>query len=78
MGEAAELTLGDVERVRGGSGRVRIMGAEDPSYREASADTMKLLLPVRRGASDDELVLRMRPNQIATRIGAAARQAGLS
>ena len=39
---------------------------------------MKLLLPVRRGAGDDEPVVGMRPNQIAARIGAAARQAGLS
>ena len=38
-----------------------------------SADTMKLLLPIRRGAGEDELVLGMRPNQIAIRISAAAR-----
>ena len=77
VSEAAELTWGDIERVRGGSGRVRVRGAEETGYREVSADTMKLLLPVRRGAGDDELVLGMRPNQIAIRIGAAARQAGL-
>ena len=53
------------------------MGAEETSYREVSADTMRLLLPNRRGAGDDELVLGMRPNQIAIRIGAVARQAGL-
>ena len=45
-------------------------------YREVSADTMRLLLPIRWGAGDDESVLGMRPNQIAARIGAAARQAG--
>ena len=77
VSEAAELTWGGIERLRGGSGRVRVLGAEQTSYREVSADTMKLLLPVRRGAGDDELVLGMRPNQIAIRIGAAARQAGL-
>ena len=77
VSEAADLTWGDIERLRGGSGRVRVLGAEEASYREVSADTMKLLLPVRRGAGDDELVLGMRPNQIAIRIGAAARQAGL-
>ena len=77
VSEAADLTWGDIERVRGGSGRVRVRGAEETGYREVSADTMKLLLPVRRGAGDDELVLGMRPNQIAIRIGAAARQAGL-
>ena len=56
---------------------MRVMGAEETSYREVSADTVKLLLPVRRGAGDGESVLGMRPNQIAARIGAAARQAGL-
>ena len=77
VSEAAELTWGDVERVRGGSGRVRVVGAEETDYRVVSADTMKLLLPIRRGEGDDELVLGMRPNQIAIRIGAAARQAGV-
>ena len=77
VGEVAELTWGDMERVRGGSGRVRVVGDGETSYREVSADTMKLLLPVRRGAGDDDLVLGMRPNQIAIRIGAAARQADL-
>ena len=77
VSEAADLTWGDVERQRGGSGRVRVVGAEETGYREVSADTMKLLLPVRRDAGDDEPVLGMRPNQIARRIDAAARQAGL-
>ena len=77
VSEAAELTWGDIERVRGGSGRVRVVGPEATDYREVSTDTMKLLLPVRRGAGDDDPVLGMRPNQIATRIGGAARQAGL-
>ena len=73
VSEAADLTWGDVERVRGGSGRVRVVGPEETGYRDVSADTMKLLLPVRRGAGDDEPVLGMRPNQIARRIDAAAR-----
>ncbi len=77
MSEAAALTWEDIERVRGGSGRVRVGGTGEDSYRVVSADTMKLLLPIRQGAGDDELVLGMRPNQIALRIGAAARQAGL-
>ena len=42
-----------------------------------SADTMRLLLSTRHGAGDDELVLGMRPNQIAIRICAAAKQASL-
>ena len=78
VSEASELIWGDIERLRGGSGRVRVMGVEETGYRVVSADTMKLLLPTRRGTGDDELVLGMQPNQIAIRIGAAARQAGLS
>ena len=77
MSEAADLTWGDVQRIRGGSGRVRVVGAGETDYREVSADKMKLLLPVRQGVSDEEPVLGIRPNQIATRIATAARQAGL-
>ena len=75
VSEASELTWGNVERLRGGSSRVRVMGSEETSYREVSADTMRLLFPIRWGGRDDEPVLGMRPNQIAARIGAAARQA---
>ena len=42
-----------------------------------SAETMRLLSSVRRGAEDDGPVLGLKPNQIASTIGAAARQAGL-
>ena len=77
VSEAADLTWGDIERVRGGAGRVRVAGDGETGHREVSADTMKLLQPVRRGAGDDEPVLGMRPNQIGRRIDAAARQAGL-
>ncbi len=77
VNEAAALTWGDVERVHGGSGRVRVEASGETSYRVLSADTMKLLSSVRRGASDNEPLLGMRPNQIAIRIGSAARQAGL-
>ena len=74
VNEAAALTWRDVARVPGGSGRVRV---GDTDYRVVSADTMRLLSSVRRGAGDNEPLLGMRPNQIAIRIGAAARQAGL-
>ena len=74
MNEAAALTWGDLERVPGGSGRVRVA---DTDCRVVSADTMKLLSSVRLGAGNNELLLGMRPNQIAIRIRAAARQAGL-
>ena len=74
VSEAAALTWGDLGRAPGGSGRVRV---GETGYRVVSADTMRLLSSVRRGAGDDEPLLGMRPNQIAIRIGAAARQAGL-
>ena len=77
VSEAAELTWGDIERVRGGSGRVHVPGAWDADHREVSADTLKRLWAVRRGAQDEEHVLGMRPNQIGRRVDAAARQAGL-
>ena len=74
VSDAAALVWGDLERVPGGSGRVRV---GESGHRVVSADTMRLLSSVRRGASDNEPLLGMRPNQIAIRIGAAARQAGL-
>ena len=42
-----------------------------------SADMMKLLLPILRGAGRVEHVLVMRPTQIDIRIGAAVRQTRL-
>lgn len=77
VSEAAELTWGDIQRVRGGSGRVHVVGADEADHREVSANTMKLLSPIRRGAEDHDPVFGMRPNQIGRRIDAAARQAGL-
>ena len=77
VSEVAELTWSDIKKVRGGSGRVRVAGADEADHREVSADTMKRLWAVRRGAEDDAPVLGMRPNQIGRRIDAAARQAGL-
>ena len=50
VSEAAALTRGDVRRMRGGSGRVRVGGATETECREVSANTMGLLLStVRRG-----------------------------
>ena len=74
VSEAAGLTWGDLERVPSVSGRVRVA---DTGYHVVSADTMRLLSSVRRGTGDDEPLLGMRPNQVAIRIGAAARQARL-
>ena len=69
VSEAATLTWGDLERVPGGSGRVRVEASGETSYRVVKADTMKLLSSVRRGAGGDETLLGMRPNQIAIRPG---------
>ena len=41
VSEAASLTWGDVKLVRGGTGRVRVGGEGEDSYRVVSADTMK-------------------------------------
>ena len=76
VSEAAALTWGDDRCQRDGSGQVRVGGADELECREVSADAMRLLLSIRHGAGDDDLVLGMRPNQIAIRIGAVARQAG--
>ena len=73
-GEAAELMWGDLELARGGTGLVRV---EHAGYRALSADTMSLLLAIREDAGYGDPVLGLRPNQISSRIGAAARQAGL-
>ena len=75
--QAVALTWKYVRRLRGGSGRVRVDVADETQYREVSADTRRLLLSVRHGAGDDDLILGMRRNQIAARVGGAARQAGL-
>ena len=77
VSEAAASAWADAECVRSGSGRVCIWGGGEDNYRVVSADTMKLPLPVRRGAGKAELVLAPRPDQTAIRIGAAAREAGL-
>ena len=74
VSEAAALIWEDIDQVNGGSGRVRV---GETGYRVVSAETIRLLLSVCRGAGDADLVLGLRPNQIALRIGAAARQAGL-
>ena len=67
----------DVRRLCGGSSRVRLCGDDENEDRGLSADTRRLLLLIRHGAGDAELILGMRPNQITFRIGAAAKQAGL-
>ena len=50
-----------------------VSGGGEDNYRVVSANTMKLLLPIRI-ARQAELVFSMRPNQIAIRINAASRQ----
>ncbi len=76
VNEAASSTWGDLERVPGGSGRVRV---GEVRFRVVSADTMKLLSLVRRGAGDGDPLLGMSTqpcSHVAIRLSAAARQAG--
>ena len=75
--EASKLTWSDIERVRGGTGRVRVRSTGEPEHRIISSDTVKLLSSIRRGAGDDHSVLGLSSSQIAVRIRDAASQAGL-
>ena len=74
VSEAAMLVWSALEVVPDGSGPVRV---GQSGYRVVSTDTMWLLLLLRQGAGDDEPVLGLQPNQITSRISAAARGAGL-
>ena len=74
VGEPAELFWRDLEQLPDGTGLVRV---GDASQRVVSSHTMGLLSSLRMDAEDDDSVLKLRPNQISQRIGAAARQAGL-
>ena len=57
----------------GGSDRMHVVGVDEADHREVSTNTMKLLLPIRRGVEDLEPVLGIRPNQIGRQIDAAMR-----
>ena len=78
--EATLVRWADIESAEDGSGSVVVRGTDglgEPERRFISPDTMELLAEVREGASDDELVIGLMPRQLTTRIGSAARQAGL-
>ena len=78
--EATQVRWADLEHAPDGSGRVAIRdtdGLSEPDYRFVSADTMSLLAEIRGGSGDDERIITLQPRQLTTRIGAAARQAGL-
>ena len=75
--DAAFLRWGAIERRDDGTGRLRLREDDAAVSRTLSADTMRLLDSVRSDAGDDIRILGLRPNQISTRIGAAAKQAGL-
>lgn len=77
VSEAAALTWGDILPEMEGTGLAVVRSDREREYRVLSSDTMRLLRMIRHGAADSEPVLGMRPNQIAARIGVAARQAGL-
>ena len=74
VGEAAMLVWADLDVEPDGSGYVR---DGQSGYRVVSKDTVRLLSLLRQGAGDDEPVLGLKPNQITSRISAAARGAGL-
>ena len=62
VSKPAALTWGDVEWVCGVGQAACVGGVGEDNYRVMSTDSMKLELPVRRGAGEGELVLAMRPN----------------
>ena len=77
--EATLLRWADLEKVEGG-GRIVVRGTDglgEPEYRFVSEDTMSILSETRGDAADDDLIIGLMPRQLGTRIGAAARQAGL-
>ena len=78
--EATELRWRDLEELRDDTGRIRVQRlyqSGETEYRMVSAETMKLLLWVKRGSENHERIINLSPNQIGLRIAAAARQAGL-
>ena len=66
-----------IEQRPNGTGRVTVGEGNAAVARVLSADTMRLLDAIRSNAKDDDRVLGLTPNQITSRIGAAAKQAGL-
>lgn len=75
--DASALRWRAIVRMPDGTGRLTVGEGDVAVSRRLSADTMLLLDEIRGGASDDERVLRLMPNQVSARIGAAAEQAGL-
>ena len=68
VSEAAALTWGDIEQVSGG---FRSRAVWEAGYRVVSAETMRLLSSVRRGAEDDGPVLGLKtqPDSVDDRRG---------
>ena len=77
VSEAAEVRWMDLELFDDGSGRLRISTKDRAAYRVVSADTVSLLRRILDTDVAYERILGLMPNQISTRIGAAARSAGL-
>ena len=75
--EASALRWSAIELMDDGTGRLRLGEGDAAVSRRLSADTMMMLDAIRGDARDDERVLGLMPNQITSRIGAAAEQAGL-
>ena len=82
VAEAAAVTWADVERLRDGSGRVRIERSKTDREGEGavlfvSAKTMDLLWEIRGEAKETDRLFRLKPAQMSKRIRRAALEAGL-
>ena len=82
VSEAAALTWADLKTESDGTGRLLIRRSKTDSEGEGSvmfvsAPTMAFLKDIRDGASSNNSILGLRPNQIAKRIKQAARVADL-
>lgn len=77
VSEAANLTWGEIEAQKDGSGRITFASRNNElSY--VSPETMSHLRKIRRGAEDEDPVFKLNRTQITARIRKAAKQAGLS
>ena len=62
--EASDLTWSDVERVRGGTGRVWVRSTKESEQRVVSSDVMMMLSSIRRGADTNEAVFGLSASRI--------------
>jgi len=76
--EAAALTWGDVQRWDDGSGRITVIRSKTDAEAQGATVAMQALSAIRPvGAGGDEKVFGLSESQIARRVKAIARAAGL-